>query len=661
MKMKFNLIIIILLGLIIISFSVEPKKKKKTTTEITITTTSDEEDSEEPEPDNENKGDKTIRDEKIVKKNGTESEGGKNEEQIKEEKRKEEERKKKEEEERKRKEEEEKKKKEEERKKKEEEEKKKKEEERKRKEEERKKKEEEERKKEEEEERKRKEEEERKKEEERRKEKEIREEKKKKEGKQDEDLIEEEGEGDEEQKSKEEDQSGKTIRDAENTTKEISPNKMLVLTAPYQDNEDFIISPLGLGTPVNFVPLQIDTTSYKTWVASASNKDNSAFSYDKGDSKTSEEPGEWDTVVDEEGTISGNIIYDKANLGKFEINHFKFIEAVEYEDGFNDFRNGKIGLGNCHYADDNQLEFCLLQRLKDNGSIERRVFSIREYSDTHGEIVIGDVTSTSKENDYPLLSVVDKSTYEDIDDDEFKMSWLTKISHVIFRNETNDKVKNIFKNNNIYTEDGLASFDSSCHYIEAPYSYINEFQEKMFDKFYPNACRKVNNGGTYMFLCNKERFEEIKDYNKDLTLIIVMDGNGFEIPMNFLFEQTRENDYEFFVHFKDYEQNIWNLGHPFFHHFTIIFDQDNQEIGVDGENIISLKDEVDSALNKKIGKYAWWKVVLFILFGLLVLCGICWVLRYYGIKYKLDNGVSPSLVDNESVDDLSFAPGQNVH
>ena len=107
-----------------------------------------------------------------------------------------------------------------------------------------------------------------------------------------------------------------------------------------------------------------------------------------------------------------------------------------------EFRNGKIGLGNCHYADDNQLEFCLLQRLKDNGSIERRVFSIREYSDTHGEIVIGDVTSTSKENDYPLLSVVDKSTYEDIDDDEFKMSWLTKISHVIFRNETNDKVKN---------------------------------------------------------------------------------------------------------------------------------------------------------------------------------------------------------------------------
>ena len=475
------------------------------------------------------------------------------------------------------------------------------------------------------------------------------------------DLIEEEIEGDdEEQKKTSEKESEKDIRETKKNAYEISPDKILVLTAPYQDNEDFIITPFGLGSPVNFVPLQVDTTSYKTWVSSASNEDNeSTFSYDKKDSKTYEEPGEWDTVVDEEGTISGNIIYDKANFGKFEINHFKFIEAVEYEDEFNDYKIGKLGLGNCHHADENDLEYCLIQRLKDNGSIERRIFSIREYSDTHGEIVIGDVTSVSKENDYPLLPVVGQDIYEDIEDDEFKMSWLTKVSHVIFKNSPSGEVKNIFKNN-IYTKDGLASFDSSCHYIEAPYSYINDFQDKMFDKYYPNTCRRVNDDGTYMFLCDKERFEQIKDNNKDLSFIIVMDGYGFEIPMDFLFEQTREKDYEFFVHFKDYEQNIWNLGHPFFHHFTIIFDQDNQEIGVDGQNIYSLQDETEAELRNK-GTFGWWKIVLIVLFSLLGLAGFCWILRYFAIQHKLDNGVSPSLVDNESVDDLSFAPSQNVH
>ena len=65
---------------------------------------------------------------------------------------------------------------------------------------------------------------------------------------------------------------------------------------------------MGLGTPVNFVPLQVDTTSYKTWVSSVKNKQNpSVFNYNIKDSKTAEESGEWDTVVDEEGTISGNV------------------------------------------------------------------------------------------------------------------------------------------------------------------------------------------------------------------------------------------------------------------------------------------------------------------------------------------------------------------
>ncbi len=486
------------------------------------------------------------------------------------------------------------------------------------------------------------------------------EERKKREEEEEEERRKKEEERRKKEEEEEEERRRKEEEEKDIRKKVISPEKMLILNSPYQDNEDFIISPLGLGTPVNFLPLQIDTTTYKTWVASVLNKESpSTFSYDKKESKTSEEKGEWDTVVDEEGAISGNVIYDKANLGKFQINRFKFIEAVEYEDNFRDFKNGKMGLGNCHYADRDGLDYCLLQKLKDNGSIERRVFSMREFSDTHGEIVIGDITSTSKKNDYPLLSVISQDEYDDIEDDEFKMSWITKVSHVLFRDNQNDNLNKIF-NNNIYIKDGLASFDSSSHYIEAPYSYIDEFEEKMFNKYYPNICRKVNSGGAYMFLCNKEKYDNIKDDNKDLTFVIVMDGNGFEIPINLLFEQTRENDYEFFVHFKDYEQNIWNLGHPFFHQFTIIFDQDNQEIGVDGKNVYDLKDQTESAL-KKVGKVSkWWKIILFVILGLLVLAGIFYLLRKWGIKQKLDNGVSPSLVDNESVDDLSFAPGQNV-
>ena len=451
----------------------------------------------------------------------------------------------------------------------------------------------------------------------------------------------------------------KMIQEARKNVKETTTEKVLKLTVPYQDNEDYTIAPLGFGTPVNFVPLQVETTSYKTWVTSVLNENNpSIFSYNLKESKTAKEPGDWDTVVDEEGTVNGNVIYDTAYIGNYKIPDFKFIEGIEFEDEYRDYKTGKLGLGNCQYAEKEDKEFCLIQRLKDNGSIDRRIFSIKEISNTHGEIVIGDISDNSKDKDYTLLNVVNEDIYNDIEDDAFKMSWLTKISHVLFRNNA-ENIKKIF-DNNIHIKDGLASFDSSCHYIEAPYSYIDYFEEQMFDVYYDNVCRKVNRDGVYMFLCDKDRYEKVKDKNKDLSFILVMDGYGYEIPMNFLFEKTTKDDYEFFVHFRDFEQNIWNLGHPFFHHFTIIFDQDNQEIGIDGELIYSLQEETEAAL-KKEKSGSWWKVIFWILFGLLLLFGLFLLLRKLGIDKKLSAGIDPNLVDNESSPDMEFAPGTNVH
>ena len=457
----------------------------------------------------------------------------------------------------------------------------------------------------------------------------------------------------EEEKEKEKEEPKEPIRDSIKVKKNIPENKYTVINAPYQDNEDYLILETGFGKPVNFIPLQIETTSYKSWVLSSLNnkgKRKSYLGYNKKESKTSEESNEWDTVVDQKGTISGNVIYDKLTLDKFEIDHYKFIEAIDFEN-FEDYQLGKLGLGNCHYADANNKEFCLLQRLRENGSIERRVFSLRELSDSNGELVIGDVTKNSKDKDYPLLKIVGQDTYNDIEDFEFKMSWITKISHVLIHDSDNN-IKNIF-NNNIKIEEGLASFDSSSHYIEAPYHYINYFQEKIFDKYLNNICRKVNYEGTYIFLCIKDKFDEIKEEINELSLVFVMDNNGFEIPLQSLFEQTKENDYEFFVHFKDFEQNIWNLGHPFFHLYTIIFDQDNQQIGIDGKNIYFLENETKADLGKS-SLNSWWKIPLILLLGFCAIAVIFYFLRRSGIISRINKGVPPNLVDQESVDDLAL-------
>ena len=164
-----------------------------------------------------------------------------------------------------------------------------------------------------------------------------------------------------------------------------------------------------------------------------------------------------------------------------------------------------------------------------------------------------------------------------------------------------------------------------------------------------------------MFLCDKKRYEKLIEENKELSMILVMNGYGFEIPMNLLFEQVNEDDYEFFVHFKDFEQNVWNLGHPFFHKYTIIFDQDNQEIGIDGDKIYSLQDETEAELKKAKSGGSFWKVFFYIILLFLIIGGLYLLARHLGIQNRLNRIKDKNLVDFESDDDISFQPGQNVH
>ena len=76
--------------------------------------------------------------------------------------------------------------------------------------------------------------------------------------------------------------------------------------------------------------------------------------------------------------------------------------------------------------------------------------------------------------------------------------------------------------------------------------------------------------------------------------------------------------------------------------------------------IYSLQDETEASI-KRQKSGSWWKVILWVLFGLILLIGLFLLARKLGIDKRISGGVDRSLVDNESVDDLSFNPGTNVH
>lgn len=141
-------------------------------------------------------------------------------------------------------------------------------------------------------------------------------------------------------------------------------------------------------------------------------------------------------------------------------------------------------------------------------------------------------------------------------------------------------------------------------------------------------------------------------------MVLVIDGYGFDIPIEHLFEQTSVNHVEFFVQFRKYSQNVWNLGHPFLHNYVIVFDQDNKLIGTVGEGINPMEEIIEEV--KESSDSDFWKWLLLVLLLLILVAALFWIGRKIGIKFRKDKGVPDNLIDNESVEDYSFNPGNNI-
>ena len=129
---------------------------------------------------------------------------------------------------------------------------------------------------------------------------------KEKEKEKEEEKNEDENEEEDETNNQDKSQSEKPLKSTENQTKKkyLPSDQYTIFYLPYQKNEDYIITPLGFGTPTKFIPVQVDTTTYKTCVISNEIEKNFNFSYNIKNSTTAKETGEWDSVIDDEGILS---------------------------------------------------------------------------------------------------------------------------------------------------------------------------------------------------------------------------------------------------------------------------------------------------------------------------------------------------------------------
>jgi hypothetical protein len=329
------------------------------------------------------------------------------------------------------------------------------------------------------------------------------------------------------------------------------------------DNQIFGIH-LSIGYPPQKFLFMFDTTSEYTWVRGSSCLDCTDMKvFKEKDSETLFRTNTSISWREMNEVLKGEIAYDYLNIKIFSANNMPFL--IVNEDYFMDGVDGIIGFG---FGSNSDINFSILDKLKENNQIKQRVFTMQLHEEISTNIFIGKIPDHIQ-NDIGNLTVCNVNTT--------LHSWNCKISHLLIGSEINF-YKAIPININ-------AIFASTGNNIVIPQSYIQFFIQKYFET-YPNYeskfCYIKPDGRKYFILCNMKYF----DINKAPFLSFVINGYAYKIPPEDLFQQLFSdayNQYYFFkIVFMETPDSHWILGTNFLKQYEVVFNKETKQVGFYG-------------------------------------------------------------------------------
>ena len=411
-----------------------------------------------------------------------------------------------------------------------------------------------------------------------------------------------------------------------NFTLEHSQNKI--------NNKNYYTIPLKIGTPEEEYEVQVDTSTATSWIPSDKCK-NCILAhrlYDEEDSRTSSPTDIYIEIEDEDGNVEGYQMNDNIKLGNYKLKQYGFVAVTKVADDFRDHYQGKLGLGyKSHYLKDEEFNF--LEKLKKNSLISKKIFSINAINEKKGMLFVGDLPGKE------YNSYCNVTTDTDDLDDMYKESWVCHLSHVgVF-----EKEKGIFNKIKYYDElenNNLVSFDSGYDYIAVPISEKQHI-EKLLDKAEleckekkKSQSKKENDSlrnrirEKEVTITCKATMDEIKE--KDLALSFVLQGYSYSLPLELLFVKgSITNEVEMLIKYIDDEDAIWTFGYPFMNQFLMIFNMEENHVGIKklkktalpivninnkDWNEFNLKEESSHSAFKTIGYITLIVVVIAIIF-----------------------------------------------
>ena len=366
------------------------------------------------------------------------------------------------------------------------------------------------------------------------------------------------------------------VRMVSNFTLEHEQNKI--------NNKNYYTIPLEVGTPEEEYEVQVDTSTATSWIPSSNCKNCKLAHrlYDEEDSSSSSPTNIHLTIEDEDGNVEGYQINDNIKLGSYKLKQFGFVQVTKVAENFRDHFQGKLGLGyQSHFLKDQEFNF--LEKLKKHNLISKKIFTINAINDKKGMLFIGDIPGKEYKSFCNVLTET-----EDLDD-MYKESWICHLTHVgIFKKE-----KGIFNKIKYYDElenNNLVSFDSAYDYIAVPISEKEHIEDLLVRA--KLKCKEKKKGETNKKdkLRTRVRDEEITIIcettlddleDKDLALSFVLQGYSYSLPLESLFVKTaNKNEMEMLIKYIDDENAIWTFGYPFMNQFLMIFNMEENHVGI---------------------------------------------------------------------------------
>ena len=351
------------------------------------------------------------------------------------------------------------------------------------------------------------------------------------------------------------------------------------------NNKNYYTIPLKIGTPAEEFDVQVDTSTSTTWIPS-SKCTNCVLSnrlYEDEESHTSSPTNSIIKLEDEDGNVEGYEISDNVRLGKYKLKQYGFIQVTKVADDFRDHYGGKLGLGYKSKLDNKEFNF--LEKLKKNNLIVKKIFSINAINEKRGMLLIGDLPGKQ----YNTFCNVTTDT-ENLDD-MYKESWICKLTHVgVF--EINKGIFNKLKYYDQLENNNLVNFDSAYDFIAVPISEKDKIEKLLETANLKCTTQKKseNHIDDESSLRNRIRDEEISIIcktnveelsKKHFALSFVLQGHSYSLPLDLLFSQgIRDGEMEMLVKYIDDEEAIWTFGYPFMNQFLMIFNMEDNHVGI---------------------------------------------------------------------------------